>query len=90
MNKLLALIFLAAYAAAGPTIISVQPSQSLNCLEYDDAFFSCIFVKAVSAFNTAARSNDIEIVDGVTFVRDTPSKFLYLLHIYIAIKLRSY
>jgi len=60
----------------------MQPSQNLNCLEHDDALFSCIFVKTVGTLNKAARSNDIEIADGVTFVRDTPSKFIYLLQIY--------
>lgn len=79
MNKFLTLILLAAYTAAGPT--DVQPSQNLNCVEHDNAFFSCMFVKTISALNRATRSSNIEIIDGVTFVRDTPSKFLYLLHI---------
>jgi len=72
MNKLLALVLLAAYTAAGPTNVSVQPSQNLDCLEHDNALFSCIFVKTINALNRAARSSDIEIIDGVTFVRDTP------------------
>ncbi|XP_077271664.1 DUF1676 domain-containing protein Osi14 [Temnothorax americanus] len=72
MNKLLALVLLAAYTAAGPASVSMQPSQDLNCLEHDNEFFSCIFVKTISAFDRAARSRDIKIIDGVTFVRDTP------------------
>ncbi|XP_012522976.1 uncharacterized protein LOC118645302 [Monomorium pharaonis] len=71
MNKLLALVLLAAYTAAGPTNVAERPSQDLNCLE-QDKFFSCIFVKTASVLNRAARSNDIEIADGITFVRVTP------------------
>lgn len=78
MNKLLALVLLAACVVAGPTNVSPQPSQGLDCLEHDNALFSCIFVKTVSALDRAARSSDIEIADGVTFVRDLPSKFLHL------------
>jgi len=81
MNKLLALILFAAYAAAGPTNVPMQPSEDLNCLEHDNEFFSCIFVKTISTLDRAARSSDIKIFDGVTFVRDTPSKLLHLLHI---------
>ncbi|CAL1685960.1 unnamed protein product [Lasius platythorax] len=72
MNKLLALVLLAACVVAGPTNVSPQPSQGLDCLEHDNALFSCIFVKTVSALDRAARSSDIEIADGVTFVRDLP------------------
>ncbi|XP_011646084.1 uncharacterized protein LOC105432820 [Pogonomyrmex barbatus] len=72
MNKFLALTLLATYAVAGPTTVSVQPSQDLDCLEHDNALFSCIFVKTVSVLNKAARSSDINVIDGVTFVRDTP------------------
>ncbi|KYQ59802.1 hypothetical protein ALC60_01187 [Trachymyrmex zeteki] len=74
MNKFLTLILLAAYTAAGPT--DVQPSQNLNCVEHDNAFFSCMFVKTISALNRATRSSNIEIIDGVTFVRDTPMERL--------------
>ncbi|KYM94425.1 PREDICTED: uncharacterized protein LOC108781230 [Cyphomyrmex costatus] len=74
MNKFLTLVLLAAYTAAGPA--DVQPSQNLNCLEYDNAFFSCMFVKTITALNRAARSSNIEIIDGVTFVRDTPMERL--------------
>ena len=77
MKKLLVLVLLVAYTAAGPTNVPVQSSQGLNCLEHDnDEFFSCMFVKTVTAINRAARSSDIEIASGITFVRDTPSKFL--------------
>ncbi|XP_011880752.1 PREDICTED: uncharacterized protein LOC105569163 [Vollenhovia emeryi] len=76
MNKLLALLLLAAYTAAGPAPVPVQPSQDLNCLnlEHDKEFFSCIFVKAIGALDRAARSSNIEIVEGVTFVQDTPAE----------------
>ncbi|XP_011163927.1 uncharacterized protein LOC105198785 [Solenopsis invicta] len=72
MKRFLVLLLLVAYTAAGPTKVPVQSSQDLNCLERDDDFFSCMFVKTVTAINRAARSSDIEIVSGITFVRDTP------------------
>ncbi|EZA55597.1 hypothetical protein X777_03852 [Ooceraea biroi] len=72
MNKLLALVLLAACAAAGPTAGPAQLSQDLNCLDQDNELFSCVFVKTVSALDRAARSSDFEIIDGVTFVRETP------------------
>jgi len=75
MDKLLALMLLATCVTAGPT---VGPAQDLNCLDQDNELFSCIFVKTVSVLDRAARSSDIEIVDGITFVRDTPSKALTL------------
>ncbi|KYN12849.1 PREDICTED: uncharacterized protein LOC108767034 [Trachymyrmex cornetzi] len=74
MNKFLTLVLLAAYTAAGPT--DVQSSQNLNCVEYDNAFFSCMFVKTIGALNRATRSSNIEIIDGITFVRDTPMERL--------------
>ncbi|EGI57644.1 PREDICTED: uncharacterized protein LOC105153526 [Acromyrmex echinatior] len=74
MNKFLTLVLLAAYTAAGPT--DVQPSQNLNCAEYDNAFFSCMFVKTIGVLNRATRSSNIEIIDGVTFVRDVPTERL--------------
>jgi len=73
MDKLLALVLLATCVIAGPT---AGPTQDLNCLDQDNELFSCVFVKAVSVLDRAARSSDIEIIDGITFVRDTPSKAL--------------
>ncbi|KAL0105070.1 hypothetical protein PUN28_016602 [Cardiocondyla obscurior] len=73
MNTLLALILIAGCAAAGPVSdVSAEPSNNLNCLEREDEFFSCICVKAINALDRAARSSDINVIDGVTFVRDTP------------------
>lgn len=74
MNKLLIFGLLAASVAAGPTPVIVQSSQDLDCLEHDNALFSCVLVKAISALDRAARSNDIQIIDGVTFVRNAPSE----------------
>ncbi|EFN64637.1 hypothetical protein EAG_08280 [Camponotus floridanus] len=71
MNKLLALVLLAACVVAEPINVSVQPSQDLDCLQHD-MLFSCMLVKTISTLDRAARSNDIEIVDGVTFIRDIP------------------
>lgn len=83
MNKLLALVLLAACVTAGPTTGPAQQSQDLNCLDQDSELFSCVFVKAVSGLDRAARSSDIEVVDGITFVRDAPSKlFLHIFFFY--------
>ncbi|XP_076241651.1 DUF1676 domain-containing protein Osi14 [Calliopsis andreniformis] len=74
MNKLVILGLLAASAMAVPMpdSSSVQVDRNLDCLEQESALFSCIFVKAVSTLDRAARSSDIEIFDGVKFVRETP------------------
>ncbi|XP_012228121.2 uncharacterized protein Osi14 [Linepithema humile] len=69
MNKLL-VVLLAAYVAAGP---AKPVLQSVDCFtSHDNEFFSCYFVKIIAALNKAAVSEDINIIDGVTFVRDTP------------------
>lgn len=51
-----------------------QPPTGLDCLE-EDALFSCLFVKASTALDRAARSSNINLIDGVTFVRDTPREY---------------
>lgn len=48
---------------------------NLDCLETDESFFSCLAVKANNAIVRAGRSNDFELIQGITFIRDTPSKF---------------
>lgn len=77
MNKLLILGFLVSAAMAVPTSEFLQNSE-LNCLERENELFSCILVKAATTLDRAARSNDIQLIDGVIFVRDKPSKFLPL------------
>lgn len=75
MNKLLVILgFLAASATAVPTSVvnNVQLNRDLDCLEQENALFSCISVKTVSMLDRAARSSDIDIVDGVKFVRESP------------------
>lgn len=76
MNKLVILGLLAASAMAvpAPDTGRVQVDRNLDCLEEENALFSCIFVKTVSTLDRAARSSDIEIFDGVKFVRETPSE----------------
>ena len=55
-------------------------TNELDCLE-DDSMFSCLMVKASTALNRAARSSNVEIIDGITFVRDTPCKYyIYIEH----------
>ena len=77
MNKLVILGFLAASATAVPTSVvnNVQLNRDLDCFEQENALFSCISVKTVSMLDRAARSSDIDIIDGVKFVRETPSEF---------------
>ncbi|KAK9298822.1 hypothetical protein QLX08_007966 [Tetragonisca angustula] len=74
MNKLVILGLVAASAMAVPMPDSskVQLNRNLDCFEQENELFSCVFVKTVSALDRAARSSDIEIIDGVKFVRETP------------------
>ncbi|CAL7938074.1 unnamed protein product [Xylocopa violacea] len=74
MNKLVILGLLAASAMAVPMPDSedAQLNRDLDCLEREDALFSCVFVKTIGALNRAARSSDIEVIGGVKFVRETP------------------
>ncbi|CAB0043815.1 unnamed protein product [Trichogramma brassicae] len=51
--------------------IATAPSSDLDCNESAD-MLTCLAVKASSTLERAARSADINIIDGVTFVRDTP------------------
>ncbi|PBC33588.1 hypothetical protein APICC_00758 [Apis cerana cerana] len=76
MNKLVILGFLAASATAVPTSVvnNVQLNRDLDCFEQENALFSCISVKTVSMLDRAARSSDIDIIDGVKFVRETPKE----------------
>ncbi|OAD62713.1 hypothetical protein WN48_06912 [Eufriesea mexicana] len=72
MNKLVILGLLAASTMAVPMPNDVQLDRDLDCFEQENALFSCVFVKTISSLSRAARSSDIEIIDGVKFVRETP------------------
>ncbi|KOC70938.1 hypothetical protein WH47_04924 [Habropoda laboriosa] len=74
MNKLVILGLLAGSAMAVPMPDNneLQTNRDLDCLEQDNSLFSCVFVKTVSVLDRASRSSDIEILDGVKFVRETP------------------
>lgn len=80
MNKLviLGLAVASAMAVPMPDSSKVQLNRNLDCFEQENELFSCVFVKTVSALDRAARSSDIEIVDGVKFVRETPSESNFL------------
>ncbi|KAJ8684356.1 hypothetical protein QAD02_020148 [Eretmocerus hayati] len=67
MFKYITLTLLIASAFALPTA-----EDQLDCLKQNEDTFNCMAVKAVSALNRAARSADVSIFEGVTFVRDTP------------------
>ncbi|XP_023313925.1 uncharacterized protein LOC111693483 [Trichogramma pretiosum] len=47
------------------------PSASHNCNESDD-MLSCYAVKAITSLDRASRSADINLIDGVSFVREGP------------------
>ncbi|XP_001602919.1 uncharacterized protein LOC100118229 [Nasonia vitripennis] len=47
------------------------PETHLDCMNHED-MFSCFAVKAASSLDRAARSADLKIIEGITFVRDTP------------------
>ncbi|CAB0043808.1 unnamed protein product [Trichogramma brassicae] len=52
-------------------IATPAPSSGLDCNESDDQL-TCLAVKAAATLERAARSADINLIDGVTLVRDTP------------------
>lgn len=81
MNKLVILVLLAAPALAVPMPNDAQLDRDLDCFEQENALFSCVFAKTISSLDRAARSSDIEIFDGVKFVRETPSEFNILVHL---------
>ena len=51
------------------------PSSSLDCSKEEDTI-SCLAVKAATTLERASRSAEISLIDGVTFVRETPGEFL--------------
>lgn len=69
MYKYAALFVLLASALAVPA-----PESNLDCLQNEDDIFSCVAVKMVSAIDRAARSADVHIIDGITFVKDGPGE----------------
>ncbi|CAB0043806.1 unnamed protein product [Trichogramma brassicae] len=52
-------------------IATPAPSSGLDCDHAEDAL-TCLAVKASATLERAARSADINLIDGVTLVRDTP------------------
>ncbi|KAL7296216.1 uncharacterized protein LOC106649211 [Trichogramma pretiosum] len=52
-------------------IASPAPSSELDCDHAEDMLM-CLGVKAAATLERAARSADVNLVDGITFVRDTP------------------
>ncbi|XP_012255479.2 uncharacterized protein LOC105685702 [Athalia rosae] len=68
MNGLIVFGLLAASALAVPMPDNVG---NLDCLNHEE-MLSCIAVKTVSVLGRASRSSDIQLIDGVKFVRDGP------------------
>ncbi|XP_034949934.1 uncharacterized protein Osi14 [Chelonus insularis] len=70
MNKLVIFGLLVASAMAIPT--PDTNSGNLDCFGLEDSVLSCIAIKANTMLARAARSANLELIDGVAFVRDTP------------------
>lgn len=69
------LLFAAALAAPGIMDNKVQEDSSSlmsrfvgNCIDSGDVT-TCLAVKGISALNRAARSNNLEIIPGIAFIR---------------------
>ncbi|XP_015173229.1 PREDICTED: uncharacterized protein LOC107064733 [Polistes dominula] len=71
MKKLLILGFFVTVTLAIPTSDTLI-NRDLDCLERENELFSCIFVKAATTLDRASRSSDIQLLDGIVFVRDKP------------------
>lgn len=69
MFKLFVIAALVAIATALPA--AQEKPQELDCLQ-SETIISCYAVKAAVRIQRAARSSNIEIVDGVSLVRDGP------------------
>lgn len=74
MNKFIVFGLLATSALAVPM---PESAGNLDCLNHED-MLSCIAIKTVSVLGRAARSSDIQLIDGVKFVRDGTSEFLLI------------
>ncbi|XP_058793749.1 uncharacterized protein LOC131665709 [Phymastichus coffea] len=68
MHKYAAFALLIVSALAVPA----PESQGLDCMHHDDDVLSCWAIKAATALDRATRSADLKIIEGITFVRDTP------------------
>ncbi|XP_015114460.1 uncharacterized protein LOC107039393 [Diachasma alloeum] len=69
MNKF---VILGLFVASAMAVPMPDNTGNVDCLEMEDSLFSCLAVKANNALSRAARSSDIQLISGITFVRDTP------------------
>ncbi|XP_011314437.1 uncharacterized protein Osi14 [Fopius arisanus] len=69
MNKF---VILGLFVASAMAVPMPGNTGNLDCLEMEDSVFSCLAVKANNALARAARSSDIQLFSGITFIRDTP------------------
>ncbi|XP_063988822.1 uncharacterized protein LOC135168499 isoform X2 [Diachasmimorpha longicaudata] len=69
MNKF---VLLGLFVASAMAVPMPDNTGKVDCLEMEDSLFSCLAVKANNALSRAARSSDIQLISGITFVRDTP------------------
>ena len=64
------LVIAAVAAIPAPDAGVVQGAQNLDCLQQDEDLLSCLAIKAANSLSRAARSNNIQIFDGITFVKE--------------------
>lgn len=65
------------FVAAAVAVPMPEADKKLDCFNHEDVA-ACMAIKANSMINRAARSNIIELVQGVKFVRDGSGKNLIL------------
>lgn len=72
---IIGLVVAAAAALPAPEAGVIQGVKDLDCLEQDEDLFSCLAIKAANSLSRAARSSDIQIIDGITFVKEADGEF---------------
>lgn len=71
MKVFVVLSILLASAIAAPSVSDIQQNFGQfigNCLDNGD-ITTCLAVKGIAVLNRAARSSNIDIIPGITFVR---------------------
>lgn len=79
MYKFLIVGFVVAAVAAvpAPEAGAVEGVQNLDCLQLDDDLFSCLAIKASNALSRAARSSDIQLIEGIKFVKEANGEIFF-------------
>lgn len=61
-------------AVALVAAVPAPEQPNVDCFNKDSETLSCLAVKAISTINRVARSPKLEIIEGVSFVRDSPGE----------------